>query len=40
VLKSCNFILGRTDEAEAEAAGQRDGGIVSFEAEKYYQPAP
>jgi len=27
------------DEAEGEAAGQWDGGSVSFEAEKYHQPA-
>src|SRR6266852_3912383 len=27
------------DEAEGETAGQWDGGSVSFEAEKYHQPA-
>src|SRR5712691_7946238 len=27
------------EEAEGEAAGQWDGGSVSFEAEKYHQPA-
>jgi len=39
-LKSCNFVFGKMDEAEREAAGPQDAGTASFEAEKRHQPAP